>query len=94
MAREGKAERPWWLTWRGVPPGWRERRNAPLSDRQVFWTRVYYAGWALFLLVAVALAVLKRLWFLPILLSPPPLQLLFWEPIHRRQLFGVRRTTA
>jgi hypothetical protein len=43
--------------------------------------------------MAIALAILKQLWFLPFLLLGAPFQLVFWEPMHRRQVFGLRRTT-
>lgn len=48
--------------------------------------------WALFFLLFGVVAVLKRLWFLPLTLLAAPLQLLFWEPMHRRQVFGLHPT--
>ena len=38
----------------------------PLSERRVFWARVVIAVWALFFLLFIAVAVLKRLWFVPV----------------------------
>ncbi len=80
------------LTWRGVPPGWREAATRPLPERRVFWTRALAVVWALFFLLFGVVAVLKRLWFLPLTLLAAPLQLLFWEPMHRRQVFGLHPT--
>jgi len=92
VGREGKSERPWWLTWRGEPPGWREWRNTPLSERRVFWARVVIAVWALFFLLFIAVAVLKRFWFAPVPLLLFPFNVLSWEPMHRRQILGLRPT--
>ena len=93
MARKEESERPWWLTWRGVPPGWREAAGRPLPERTVFWNRVVLAVWALVFLMAIAFSIVRRLWLLPIPLLATPLHvLLFWEPMHRRQVFGARRT--